>query len=315
MKIYNITNEIPFEHVSVNWGIQGLAKYFPCEIITLTQNQLLQGKIDADSSNCLLITPIGHPQHAGKSLLDIKTWFPNSKIITLGCDTQYYQTNNLGFQWGNPHEIDLILDLMPPYVELFQNQGYKADLWIWSTSDRLLNNLKHLSPTIDYTRKINTFIGVYHPATILSGYRYELIQYITKQGLSFTRGNGCGHEDNHLEDLWDCYLDSWLTLGTTSHNNNHWNHLGLMKGFRDWVGPVLNCPLIYNKHPNIEKIFGKILIPLYNFDNFDDLISLANILIENRDVYEDLLKLQKQWVDNNTIDKQLFNLLQKHELF
>jgi hypothetical protein len=318
-KIVTISNEVKFEDVSILWGIQGLSKYIPdCEVITYTQDDLKYGRVDRDSDSLLYISAIGHAQHAGRTTKYIKERFPQSKIVGLASDTSYYIENNLGYQWKFSEDVFLHLDLMPQYLDVFKQQGITTDLWRWTISDKLLDTLLPLGRAIDYDRKKYTFIGVYHPDSITKGYRKHLVEYIRDHGLSFTRGAGSGHNDNNLEDLWEYYLDSWLCLETSSHNDPKLNRLGTQKGFRMGASIALGTPAVADNHPNNDTCLrcrGN-YVPFYDFDNLDTLIDLGKYYTDpaHREEYEEMILIQQSWLKDYTIDKQLYQLLQKHNL-
>jgi hypothetical protein len=312
VKIYTICDtNIPFEMVSVTDAIINLSLLIKdCEVICYDWNQALQHKLDADNStDAIYLADIGKAQHAGISSQEIRNLYPNGKIVVLASDTHAYQDK---YQWGNPTDIDLHLDLMPQFAALWHHRGLKTDVWKWTISSHLYKTLTELSVKVEYPNKKYDFIGVYHPYTI-QNYRKEMIDYLQDNGYSFTRGNGNGHNDNQLSDLFEYYQNSWFTLGTTSHNDQRYTKIGSMKGFRDWIGPCLNCPLIYDSHPNVVQLFDT-QIPLYRYGDFKEITNICDYYKNNIGEYENLIKTQKEWALNNTIDKQLFNLLMKHKI-
>ena len=323
-KIYTVTDfTVPFGVVSINYAIENLVNYIPnCTVKTYNlREEFIPHKIDIDVDNdVIFLCEVGYCIDAGLTTSDIFKYYPNGKIVILGCDTQYFMFQEKHFQWHNPHEVDLTLDLMPQCVDVFKEHNITADLWMWTVSDSLLQLLKlNYGNIVDYDRKKYNFIGVYGPWTISNKdcYRHHMVNYITDNGLTFTRGNGNGFNDKDLGNLYCQYLNSWLTLGTTSHNNPFLTRMGGMKGFRDWIGPLLHCPVIYDSHENIQKLFcPNNKIPLYNYDKFDEIVKLGRYYsdINNRKEYEELIAIQTRWSFNNTIDKQLYRLLTQYNI-
>jgi hypothetical protein len=144
------------------------------------------------------------------------------------------------------------------------------------------------------------------------GYRAEMTKYIKECGYTFSQGGGTGHNDGNLEKIYRKYISSWFTLGTTSHNRPELTKEGTMKGFRDWIGPILNSLLIYDNHPNIIKLFPVDYIPLYSYGKFDEILNIVDQLKKDTWLYKFFLSQQKKWAIDNTIDKQLYKLLLKH---
>lgn len=320
MKIYTVTDfDVPFEVVSVNYGIEGLSKYIKdCAVHTISFSDMKLRKINRDESNdVLFIFEIGYPQHAGLTAKDLRKWFPNAKFITLCCDTMYYIKNNLPLQLPDQkEEIELTLELNSNCRFWFDEKGIKNDLWMWTISDKLIDELMVLAGPLDFSIKDNDFIGVYHPCSIsnVGSYRNNMIKYIKDNGYTFSQGGGTGHNDGNLEKIYRKYISSWFTLGTTSHNRPELTKEGTMKGFRDWIGPILNSLLIYDNHPNVKELFPLHIIPNYEYGDFEKILKLAKILKEEKKLYLTILKSQKQWAKDNTIDKQLYRLLVKHNI-
>lgn len=317
MKIYTITDfDVPFEVVSVNYGIEGLSKYIKdCEVHTISFADLKARRINREEDSCLFIFEVGYPQHANLTTKDLRQWFPNARFITLCCDTMYYIVNNLPTQLKDQkEEVELTLEINPNCQYWFDEKGIKNDTWMWTISDKLLEELTQLSnPQVDFTIKDNDLIGVYHPCSFAQpGYRSNMIKYIKEHGYSFSQGGGTGHNDGNLEKIYRKYMSSWFTLGTTSHNNPKFTANGTMKGFRDWIGPILNCLLIYDNHPNVQKLFPLDIIPNYEYGNFEQILNIVDSLKEDTFTYLNLLRMQKDWAKNNTIDKQLVKILTKY---
>ena len=309
-------------YTTLGWGIQGLPKYLNCETKLYDYNtELKTFRIDSDSSNDIIVVfEIGNPQHAGLNTEHLRYWFPNAKLVALCCDTQYYQYNNLNPQM-NPAGIDLHLELTISGCEWLKSKGApNVDWWLWSISDKLIDFAyqfkKKYNNGIGFhkDKKTTDFIGVYHPGTISNkdGWRYKAIKHLESNNLTFTQGGGCGHEDTGLERLFEHYIKSWFTLGTTSHNRPELTEKQGSKFFRDELGPILDSLLIYDGCENTRRKYGDASVPFYDYYNNESIIDIYKKLHDKPEYYE-LLNKQKTWVLNNSFEQRLIKTLLKHK--
>lgn len=308
-------------YTTLGWGIEGLPKYLNCETKLYDyQNELQTRRIDSDSSSdVIVIFEIGNPQHAGLDTHDLRQWFPNAKIVPLCADTQYYQYNNLKPQL-NPDGIDLHLELTISGCEWLKSKGANVDWWLWSISEKLINQAYQFKNNYNggkgfyKDKKCIDFIGVYHPGSISNkdSWRYKAIQYIESNYLTFTQGGGNGHHDKDLERLFEHYIKSWFTLGTTSHNRPELCDKQGSKFFRDELGPILDSLLIYDGCENTKRKYGDASVPFYDYYNNESIISLYKELYDTPKYYE-LLNKQKTWVLNNSFEQRLIKALLKHK--
>lgn len=322
MKIYSFADwNVPCTYTTLAWGVQGLKNYLNADVHIYSYNELINRTINIDTdNNVLLIFEIGNPQHAGLNTYHLRQWFPNAKLIALCGDTQYYQFNNLNPQI-DPNGIDLHLEITLSGVEWLKSKGAIADWWHWSISEQLIElatNYKKISnKTSDFVanKKQFDFIGVFHPNTInnTEGWRHHAIKHIIANNLSFTNGGGDGHYDNDLYRLFEHYICSWFTFGTTSHNHPLITKNQSAKFFRDELGPILDSLLIYNNCELISKIYGADLLPLYDYDNYQSIIELYHKYKDTDDYYR-LLNLQKEWVVEHSFEKELLIKLLEHKI-
>lgn len=312
MKIYCVTDyNIPCAYTCTGWGVEGLSKYIPnAEVKMMSYDQMKARELTPDSGHdVFFFFEIGNPQHCGVTTADLRKLYPNGKLIAFCSDTIYYQMNGGRLQM-EPNGIDLHLEVMPQSVEWLRNQGIATELWMWTLSDKLLGQALGYRLLHSY-EKIYNFIGVYHPCTIDNPecWRHHAINYIREHGYRFTNGGGNGHGDTDLGRLFTHYMQSFFTLGTTSHNRPELTRLGCMKGFRDWLGPVLGSLLIYDNHPNVMNTFNQRgIVPIYEYDNLESIIHLHKELYGHH-VYSMYMARQLNWIRDNTIDKQLVNIM------
>ncbi len=315
--------DIGFVFSTLGWSIEGLKNYLNCEVKLYSYNELRQRTFDSDTDNLVLIFEAGMPGHSNWTIKQLREKYINCKIVALASDTCYYMANNLEGQLDYS-DIDLTLELMPNCFDWLKNKGANVDLWKWTISERLYNYAQSFKSVynrsrynLNYEIKEHDFIGVYNPGSIENPecWRHHAVKYIKDNKMTFTQGaENTGHSDTNFERLFENYLKSKFCLGTTSHNRAELTKLGCMKGFRDWIAPVLDCLLIYDDHPNIMSVFNQDnIIPTYKYD---DLTTLSKVYEEYwlNEKYFDLLGRQKEWTINNTIERQLVELMLKHKI-
>jgi hypothetical protein len=305
----------------MGWGIDGLVNYLNAEVKLYNYDELKQRRIEVDSSNeALLVFEIGNPQHAGLNTEHLRYWFPNAKIVALCGDTQYYQFNNLQPQM-NPNGIDLHLELTISGVEWLKSKGAVVDWWKWGISEKLIMGAigyKHaMLKTMEFCpeQKNIDFIGVFHPGTVtnVGSWRYNAVNFLKENGYTFTTGGGDGHYDKDFYRLFNHYISSWFTLGTTSHNRPEITRNQSAKFFRDELGPILDSLLIYNDCELIRKTFGDYIVPFYDYDNNQTIVDLYKRLKETEE-YQQLIKKQKEWVFDNSFERLLIRKLMEHKI-
>jgi hypothetical protein len=212
----------------------------------------------------------------------------------------------------DPGGIDLHLEIMPQSLERFRDHKIEAELWMWTGSERLCEMAYNFYKTHKH-HNLYDFIGVYGPSSINNPncWRHHAVLHIESKGMKFTNGGGDGHGDKDFDRLFQHYMDSKFTLGTTSHNRPELTRLGCMKGFRDWLGPLLGNVLIYDNHPNTEIFNKDKIVPTYDYDNLDSMTDLANTLKEDKPKYTNYMLKQIDWAWENTIETQLLTIMLK----
>jgi hypothetical protein len=309
MKIYTIIDRTPFVWWTTGLATMNLGTYINADVVPIYKEDLNDSLAIYEDAD-LLIFEIGNVQHAGWTAERLKRNFPNAKLVAFCSDTIYYQINGLQPQL-EPGLIDLHLEIMPQSIDWLKERGAKlVERWSWTTSDWICEQAKEYLEKEPQPTKQYDFIGVYHPGTISNPecWRHHAVKHIQNAGYSFTQGGGTGHEDGDLNRLFAHYRQSWCTLGTSSHNRPELTRLGCCKGFRDVLGPLLGCPLVYDDHPNILSSFTCIL-PTYKYDNLESIISVYNELRNNEQLFERVLTDQIEWTYANTIEKQLVRTL------
>lgn len=301
MKIVGTTNKaISCIWTTIGKGIERFGNKLGLETVIYDREDFLNHRIVGTDEQTVFIFEAGTPQHAGYSMARIKQLFPNSILIALSSDAIIYK-NVLQHEQLDYKYIDILMDVEDEAMNYYSNK-YRiiGEKWLWTTSEWLIEAAENfISPPLP---KLYDFICV----AIFSGpFRRMLRDYLIHHGLSITNGGGCGHEDNDLRRLFTHYKQSRWTLGTTSHNNPQ---IRGMKGFRDWIGPFLGAPLIYDNYFQVMGAYGSV-VPYYDYTDFSSIKSLINMSENKR---EELCTKQRMWARLNTIEEQLYKVCKKH---
>lgn len=320
MKIYHfIDYDTPFIRDSIGLAIQGLDQKF--DICSYSYNDLKNDNVNKDNDNIILFLEAGQtqPYHSGWDLDKFKSYFPNSKVILFCSDTEYYHMNGGNLQFGNNNidKVDLIFECTPQSATWLESFGLKVKVIPWTISRELYYQLRKLAgENIDFSRKINDFICIINASC---PYRSNMIDYIIKEGFIFSQGGDNNCSSNDIDKVYNNCLNSYINIGTTSHNRPELNELGTMKGWRDAVGIALNCLLIYDDHPNVQKVWniGESL-QQYEFGKFDQIIDiltyyqLHNFKCNANKKYVEDLKQQQKWLERHLLDDMFFEEIMKY---
>jgi hypothetical protein len=243
------------------------------------------------------------------SMKELRKYIPNGKLVCLGGDTIWFLRRNED-HINSPHEVDLWLDLLDEVVVYYNNIGVKADSWMWTISESLLNECEEYKNNIDvdFDKKDMDFVSF---ITISTEYRRNMVDYFNKRKKTFAVGVKC--DSDNVADMISAYKKAWFHLGTTSPS---WTTgIRTMKGFRDWLAPALNTLLIYDDFPEIRKKFGGgYIVPLYDYNYFESAEILMEYIRNDKELYKHLLKMQKTWIEYNTLEKQFLRKFRKHNI-
>lgn len=306
MKIIGTTKlNTPCIWTCIGKGIEGLSKYINADVKIYDETEIRSRQIEPCDDKVIFIFEAGIPIHANFPLHIAKQYFPNSIFIPLATDTIFYR-------YRNEHQmdlrlVDLYLESHKEVVDEYLSLGIKSDFWDWNISDWFIDYIEKNKIKTD---KIYDFIGVYHPGTIQNGkYRGNMIEYLQNHGYTFTNGGGNGHDDNDIDRLIKYYCQSKIVLGTSSHNIS--NTAQYRKGFRDFIGPFCDIPIIYDNYHEAIRDWGPIM-PYYKFGDFREIVTLTDSLLSFHKIYNHFVYKQQNYARNNSIDKQLYRLLLKY---
>lgn len=287
-------------------GIKGLEKYLDCKVILYDQS-LFPYNIPSTNEDLIFICEAGLPIHSNFPLEQAKKIWPNSRIIIWGTDTIFWRQK--GLHQVNLSLVDLYLEEHEVIINEYRDLGITCDFFDWNISDELIN---YINKTNIQEEKIYDFIGVYHPYSLTPDkYRGRMISFLQQNGYSFTQGGGGSHDDNDISRLLKHYRQSRICLGTSSHSTS--NECKFRKGFRDFIAPFCNIPIIYDNYYEVINTWRDIM-PYYECGNFNSIIDITQNLYSNSELYNNYINKQKEYAINNSIDKQLFNLIKKYNL-
>lgn len=311
MRIVGTTNK----NVSCIWttigkGIEEFGKIVNLQTTVYDREDFLQNRIQGTEEQTIFIFEAGTPQHAGYSMAKMKGLFPNSVFIALSSDAIIYK-KHLGNDQLDYKYVDILLDVEDEAVEYYKRKySLIGEKWLWTTSKWLMDKAEsfyfmYMDELFHGRRTQIEFYDLICVALFSGPYRTELKKYLVENNIRLTNGGGCGHEDNDLHRLFTHYLQSKCTLGTTSHNNPI---IRGMKGFRDWLGPCLGAPLIYDNYPQVMGAYGTV-VPYYDYTDFSSIKPTMESTFKNR---VNILKSQMDWLSNNTIEEQLYKVCKKY---
>lgn len=313
MRIYSaVEYEKPFCRDTMDGALRQLGKMLNAEVILRSHKMWGIRHIDGDAGNdVLVIVEVGNLGYRNISISELRTFYPNAKIVTLASDTLYYIKNNR-FQIDHPAEVDLWLDTMSLCANEYKEIGANTDVWYWSICQPLIDELIHFKNTAYNPQKIFDVVSVLSPNTVHEEgtYRNRMFKYLEENRIKTTLG-GNGQHDHNVQKTYQLYLNSWLTLGTTSSNSVQMKQS--MKGYRDCLGVFLDVPLIYDNSLDVPQMCGG-TVDLYDYDDFSTLKTLILNLKNDQEKYQKRIKQQQEWFSELTIEKQLYRLLKKHNL-
>ena len=111
-------------------------------------------------------------------------------------------------------------------------------------------------------------------------------------------------------------MDSWISIGTSSHNRPELNLPGqrTMKGYRDALAIALDCLLIYDDEPDVDKVWDIKGMPRWKFDDFNSIVEIYEYYKYNIVAYNNKLKEQKLWLSNHLLDDIILENLRKYNI-
>lgn len=314
MKIIQFVDEnIPFVRDSYHRAIKDLSLIdSSIEIKSYTYYDLKKENIIGTKEELILFLEAGQlqPQHSGWNLLDFKGIYPNSKIIVWSSDFPYYWVNFKQFQFENADQVDFVFECTANYNQLWGSIGVKSVSIPWTISRHLYERLRECrGPYLNLTQKINDLICL---ANFSGEYRKNLLQSLQSKNISLQVGGN--HQDNNLQQTYINFINSWIAIGTSSHNRPELNEMGNRtgKGYRDALAIALNCLLIYDDDPEVDKIWD---LPIPRFDFYNAANEIQIILEyykESPQFYETCLKKQQQWLENHLLDDMIYQNLKQY---
>lgn len=237
----------------------------------------------------------------GRNIEDLKYLFPNSHIIVLGSYTNHFSDF---IEYNHPKNVDLHLDTSYDVVKHYKNLNIISDMFIWSGTKSIYDLAKkflkdniHINNQRDCLCLCTCSPNYYDRSNLFNGLTNNKISV----GFNL---NKFGLYESFFE-----YIISSVTLGTTTPSSDV---LRNGKGFRDWIGPFLNCPLIHDDYVGYVDIY-KDIVPTYTYGDIQNCIEKINwVKSLNKEDKLELLKKQTQFAELNTIENQLYRAYKKY---
>lgn len=304
-KLYNVVENALYQKYTHGFAFQNFCtqcKIQHCEytLDDFKNRNLIQDK----NKNVIFVVDAAFCKIYNFSLYELKRYIPNGKIIVFGSDTIYYLSNMNTHEISNVEMCDLYLDTMVDVVDYYNKIGINSDLWKWSFSELYLSQL------IKNNQEINKTIDCFSLMSDYPDYRKYLKYYLDNKNINFIiSGNKTGWDN---KSICQAYGESYCILGSTSPS---WTgNIRTMKGYRDYIAPFLNSILIYDNHPQIEKLyFNNDIVPKYDYNNLESIIELINKIKQMSKLdYNNLLQIQKEHFKYDSLEKQYYDLFIKH---
>lgn len=308
MVLYTLIDPTLASQLSVHKDYIELAKRLGYEHIFYTIEQFHDGRVEPDSRSGLFIFEGALLKESYRTTKDIKTWFPNCKIVALTGESLTYKhgyahyTNNptREFEFYDGYDIDLWLDGNDEIVEDYRKKGLTVDYWMWTVSQFMIDLFLN-RPRIEKYQDIVCLIG--HKRE----YRQALMGFMNGR-YRCQWGSGAGDGNYDFDHLFNSFSGSRFVLGTSSPC---WWTNRSVKGFRDWLGPICGTVLIYDDYPDVVK---KYPCPIYPYEDFQAISELMEGIWSDQEQYNKILAEQVAWAQDNTIVNQLQRRLTQYKL-
>jgi hypothetical protein len=307
-----IDETIPFLRDSYSQAIKDLPLIDSnIEVVSYSYHFLRKNLIQEDTEPIVLFLEAGQlqPKHSNCDFGYFKWKFPNSKIVVWSSDLQYYLINENRFQFDGSDKVDLVFECTPSCQTWWSAIGVNSTSIPWTISKSLYKKLTELAGEhINFYRKKNDFICL---ANFSGEYRKSLLTYLDGERYSYIVGGK--HDDQNLDQTYENFLNSWICLGTSSHNRPELNLPGqrTMKGYRDAMAIALNCLLIYDDDKDVDATWTIKGMPRWKFDDFSLIPEILEYYKYNLVAYRDKLREQQVWLSGHLLDDMIYFNLKK----
>lgn len=243
----------------------------------------------------------------GNSIDNIRAYFPNSYIIVMGSYSIYCRDY---IEYDHPNKADLHLDTSYDVSEEFKKRGYNADMFLWSGNQPVFNQAKDFYATYGKLASVREAICLCRSSdsSFPGGHFYDrsvLFKGIRNAGISL----GYNLELFNLADCIRVFAESDVAIGTTTPSSDPQRN---GKGFRDWLGPFVGCPLIADDYSGYIDLYEGI-VPMYKYGDIADCIDKIRFIQQlDPEARSELLARQVAFAELNTIEQQLLRVYKKH---
>lgn len=313
MKFIHISEWAFYERLTTSLAFRGLAKRLGAEIQCIDIEDFGGRRIERDETASIVTFHAAHSKIYSFPVSEMRTYWPNAKIVALGSDSIPYlhgythQDARYGvwkdYEYNSPEEVDLHLDTLSEVIRAYSSRGVKTDQWLWTASESYMDYVSafarpHISPSSQKDIDAISLIDV------KTEYRRNMRDYLVGKGLKVAIGTG----EQNLDRIWNWYRRSWVVIGTTSGG---WTPQRTMKGFRDWLAPVLGTVLIYDDHEDAVENYPWDT-PFYEYGDFEQIATFIKALKGDPWMYSRIVNSQLEWAKENTLENQFEKLFKKH---
>jgi len=300
----------------------------------LSPVQMLNNAIPpAESASALYVAEAAYLKRKDKDKpqLDvIRRILPQSTIIVLSGDGCHFIGNGqkAGIEFKNINQADLFCDLQEWVNDRIRKSSdgrihICKTPWMWTASEFLIDSIRaHIR-----SRGIRDAWS-WHPSSSHAAARTRQLPVIpTKQAdviglMRMTRSRESvrtelqskfnykvivGGTQNlfTLRQDFDHYLSSVAVWGSSSPS---WTSCQTMKGFRDWIGPLLRSVLLYDNYKEVVRAYDRALLYSQNSTAEGMHFWIETLKGEPRFAAK-TLSYQIDWAEKNSIDNQLLEML------
>lgn len=277
----------------------------------------------------LIVLHAAHIKIARTTTDEIRAFYPDCKVVSLGSDSIYYTrkypdahhgllVDPRGFEFVRPEGVDLHLDTLDEVVEVMRSHCPTAR-WAWTASRQLLEIAREVSEEniSGDARKVVCYANPRVSAP--GGYRPRLTLEMARRGYSVQWGGTTEFvtlDEEVLRSIMRLYKGCGACLGTSSPS---WTPCRTGKGFRDWFAPHLGLPLVYDDLPDATRLPGPCgvsdpCLPTFAYEDWDGLVAHLK-RFEEAPLYKDwVVGMQRKWASEHVLEKQFLRAFQYYSL-
>ena len=135
--------------------------------------------------------------------------------------------------------------------------------------------------------------------------RWQMKKCLDSFNYKLLQGGNAEKNSHEIESIKSLYHKSKVCIGTSTRGSGVVHPRG-SKGFRDWIAPLCDIPLIYDDFTELNNF--DVNIPTYEFFKWEEIVDLTNELYNDKKLRKSIVEEQREFSLANTLDKQLINI-------